>query len=505
MSVSTRLSRRDILAGSAASAGGAALAPLTRPARAAGVPLRLVAGTRILDVDGRPAKVFSLVGPDGRPGIILAPGRRFHVDLANETGTRTIVHWHGQLPPWTQDGFPWAETPLLPQGATQVYDYAPIAGTYWMHSHGGLQEQSLLAAPLIVHSAADLREDRQEIVMMLHDFSFRAPDVLLAGLTGLTPAQAHALSREVENVPSPEAPAGGMAPGAPVCGSHAGHMAMLGMGSRMPMDLNDIPYDAFLANDRTLADPEVIRIAPGGRVRLRIINGASASQFWIDLGALVGRVVAADGHPVHPVSGRRFPIATAQRLDILLDLPSSGAFPILAHAEGTRSRAGIILATRNAPVARIAATTPDTAPPLDNSLEARLSAVHPLASRRPDLVHRIVLAGGMKPYAWSLNGQYWPHIEPLMLGEGQRVEIELVNHSMMPHPMHLHGHAFQVLALNGRLVQGAVRDTVLVPPGMKSVRIAFDAVNPGRWAFHCHNLYHMATGMMTEFRYHGIV
>src|SRR4029077_1009321 len=143
------------------------------------------------------------------------------------------------------------------------------------------------------------------------------------------------------------------------------------------------------------------------------------------------------------------------------------------------------------------------APPLDNSLETRLAAVTPLLARPADLVQTISLGGAMKPYAWCMNGEYWPRTTPLMLSKGQRVEIELVNHSMMAHPIHLHGHVFQVVELNGRRMQGAVRDTVLVPV-MGRVRIAFDAVNPGRWAFHCHNLYHMQTGMMMEFRYHSI-
>jgi FtsP/CotA-like multicopper oxidase with cupredoxin domain len=91
-----------------------------------------------------------------------------------------------------------------------------------------------------------------------------------------------------------------------------------------------------------------------------------------------------------------------------------------------------------------------------------------------------------------------------MVAPGQRVAIDMINQSMMAHPMHLHGHAFQVVALNGTPLVGAVRDTVLVPP-MGSVRVVFDANNPGRWAFHCHNLYHMMTGMMTEVRYPGIV
>jgi FtsP/CotA-like multicopper oxidase with cupredoxin domain len=141
----------------------------------------------------------------------------------------------------------------------------------------------------------------------------------------------------------------------------------------------------------------------------------------------------------------------------------------------------------------------ENAPPVDLSLERRLEAVVPLAPRAPDVTHRVILAGAMAPYAWSLNGQYWPNVTPLMIAPGQRVAIEMLNCTMMAHPMHLHGHAFQVVAINGAPLTGAVRDTVLVPP-MGSVTIAFDADNPDRWAFHCHNLYHKMTGMMTEVR-----
>ena len=282
------------------------------------------------------------------------------------------------------------------------------------------------------------------------------------------------------------------------------HMGPMNMGSGMAIDLNDIDYDAFLANDRTLADPEVIQVERGARVRLRLINAASATQFWIDLGALMGTVIASDGHPVRPVRGTRLPLTMAQRLDVLIDLPGEGAFPIFAQVEGKRERTGIILATPGAHVSRLAQAAEQDVSPVDLSLEGRLEAVEPLEPRVADVTHRVILAGGMAPYAWSLNDQYWPNVTPLMISKGQRVVIEMVNRSMMAHPMHLHGHAFQVTALNGTPVTGAVRDTVLVPP-MGSITIAFDADNPGRWVFHCHNLYHMMTGMITEVRYPGVI
>jgi FtsP/CotA-like multicopper oxidase with cupredoxin domain len=400
------------------------------------------------------------------------------------------------LPPWTQDGFPWPQTPPIPAGDTQSYDYAPIPGTYWMHSHQGMQEQSLMTAPLIVRGAEDMRADRQEVVLMLHDFSFKTPDELLAGLTKSNGNQsampksgmAKAMNMDSETM-------GAM---------NSGTMGAMNVAPSMAMDLNDIDYDAFLANDRSLADPEVIRTEPGGRVRLRLVNGASSTQFWVDLGALSGTVVAVDGHPVRPLRGNRLPLAMAQRLDVLIDLPGNGSYPIFAQVEGKRTRTGIVLATSGASVSRLAAEAEENAPPVDLSLERRLEAVAPLAPRAPDVTHRVILAGAMAPYAWSLNGEHWPNVTPLMIAHGQRVAIEMVNQTMMAHPMHLHGHAFQVVAINGAPLAGAVRDTVLVPP-MGSVTIAFNADNPGRWAFHCHNLYHMTTGMMTEIRYPAII
>src|SRR3984893_8395953 len=245
---------------------------------------------------------------------------------------------------------------------------------------------------------------------MLHDFTFREPDEVLAGLVGASAATAQAIAQNDEQGGEREGSsrlsqpgAGGMAD---MGGHNMSHMPMapnsMSTPAHMQMGLNDVHYDAFLANDRTLADPESVRVERDGRIRLRIIKGALSSQFWIDLGELVGRVVATDGHPVRPVPGSRFPIAMAQRLDILIDLPRAGAFPILARLEGAGRQTGIVLATASAHIPRIADNA-QAAPPLDNSLETRLAAAEPLPARPADLVRTIDLGGGKKPCASTIE------------------------------------------------------------------------------------------------------
>lgn len=166
------ISRRGFLA-----AGAAMLAysQLPKFAAAQGVaPLSLQAATRTLDVDGRAATVFGLAGPSGQ-GLVLDAGQRFRVDLTNNLDVSTIIHWHGQIPPNAQDGVPDLPLPMLAPGETRSYDFEPFSGTFWMHSHVPIQEMQLLAAPLIVRSKEDLAADRQEVVLFLHDFSFKTP------------------------------------------------------------------------------------------------------------------------------------------------------------------------------------------------------------------------------------------------------------------------------------------------------------------------------------------
>ncbi|MBI2585991.1 MAG: multicopper oxidase domain-containing protein, partial [Rhodospirillales bacterium] len=244
----------------------------------------------------------------------------------------------------------------------------------------------------------------------------------------------------------------------------------------------------------------VYRVEKGGRVRLRLINAATATHFWIDLDRLHGRLVAVDGIPVLPMEGRRFEFAIAQRLDILLELPAEeGAWPVFAVREGDVKRTGFVLATKNGRIARQSGEAHDKADPIGLGLERRLQAAAPLPARTADRRHTLTFTEA-PGYVWMLNGRVHGEHAPLAVRRGERVEITFIDQTTMAHPMHLHGHPFQVVAIDGHRIAGAVRDTVLVP-NRGRVTIAFDAVNPGKWALHCHQLYHMAGGMMTTVEY----
>jgi FtsP/CotA-like multicopper oxidase with cupredoxin domain len=479
------MTRRAVLVGAGAAAAGLAAAGiqwLRRPAPDTAAPIQLRAEKSTLYVDGRPGSVMRLVNVAGslnQSGLIFREGERFLVELTDGMDVPTLIHWHGLTPPWRQDGVPDISAPALQPGKSVRYDFtvAP-SGTHWMHSHVGLQEQLLLSAPLIIRKAEDHRADEQEVVVMLHDFSFTPPEELMAKLTG--------------GAPMPEA-------------GHAGHTMPMTPAASMPamkhddMDVNDIDYDAYLANERTLLDPHVVTVEKEGQVRLRIINAASATNYTIDLGDVEGELIAVDGDLVQPILAHSFPIAIAQRLDIRLRIPPDSAVPVLALREGALERTGIILAPPGVEVRKIDAVTEDKAPVLNLALERQLRAVSGFAPRAADRLIEMDLTGNMAAYQWGIDLKG----AALEVKQGERVELAMRNVSGMTHPMHLHGHHFQVVEIDGERFEGARRDTVYLPPDTR-VTVAFDAVNPGLWAFHCHHLYHMERGMFAVLKYQGI-
>lgn len=437
---------------------------------------------RNLEINGKSASVMGLEQPDGKQGLSQNASQPFDVLLENKLAVPTAIHWHGLHPPNSQDGVPGLTQPFIAPGASERY-YFPLrpSGTHWMHSHLGLQEAFLLSAPLIVHNPPDEPADEQQIVLFLGDFSFTSPTEIYARLRKSSAPMA--MGKGMSDKSSPTA----------------------GMDMSKP-DFNDVDYDAYLANDRTLADPDVVRVEKSGKVRLRIINGSSGTNFFIDLGNLQGELIATDGMPVKPLPGSRFPLAIAQRIDLRVQLPREGAFPILALREGAAEQTGVILATPGAPIKKLPTKNSTPAGALNLDQEGQLIAANPLAAKPIDQSFDLRLQGNMSRYVWTINGIAFDTENPrtqkpqVLVKKGQRVALRFINETPMSHPMHLHGHSFQVIDIDGKPLSGALRDTVLVP-GRKSVTVAFDADNPGIWYVHCHVLWHLAAGMATLVQY----
>ncbi|PZF79025.1 copper oxidase [Aestuariivirga litoralis] len=481
------MNRREILL---AGLAGTSLMGLPRLAVAEPEPKLLTVSKRVLEVKGRAATVYGLTGPDGKPGLSMMFGEHFRVRVKNDTDSDTIIHWHGLTPPFGQDGVAMYGEPAIAPGASKDYDFANTrAGTHWMHSHMGLQEQQLLAAPLIVNEVKQPVFDDHEHVVMLHDFTFRNPQEILAELQGGGGAHAgHTMHGSSQGMDHSQMNHSGSNAGGGMMQGMAGMMGGAGM-------LNDIVFDAYLANDRTLDDPEVVTVEKNTTLRLRIINGAAASNMWVDLGAMEGELVAVDGNAIYPMKGSLFPLAMAQRADIRLTIPAEGgAFPVLFRPEGVRARTGIIVASKGAAIPRLAGEG-DMAPALDLSQELLYRAVAKLPQEPVNRTEMLMLTGGETNYLWGLNGEADPAQPLFTMRQGERIAVMMHNMTGMAHPMHLHGHYFKVMAIGKTVIDGALRDVVLVPP-MESVTIVFDADNPGSWPFHCHHAYHMNSGMM---------
>jgi len=439
---------------------------------------------RTIEINGKSAKVMGILQPNGTQGMEAVVNTPFHVLLENKLAVPTAIHWHGLHPPNNEDGVPGVTQPVLRPDASVLYNFPLVpSGTHWMHSHQGLQEAHLLAAPLIVHEPADRNADEQQVIILLGDFSFTPPREIFAELRSRGKNASPGDAKSAASAPS---------------------------SSKMSMDkpdANDVNYDAYLANDRTLNDPDVVRVEKSGRVRLRILNGSSGTNYFVDLGSLAGELIATDGMPVEPIRASRFPLAIAQRIDVRVQLPpGGGAFPILALREYAPEQTGIILASAGAPVQRLPVKASSPAGLLNLDQEARMVAVNPLAPKPIDQTFVLRLQGNMQKYVWMINDIAFDVADPgsekapVRIKTGQRIALKFVNETPMSHPMHLHGHAFQVIDINGKTLKGALRDTVLVP-GMSVVTVAFDANNPGLWYVHCHVLWHLVAGMATMVEY----
>jgi FtsP/CotA-like multicopper oxidase with cupredoxin domain len=459
-----------------------------------------------LTVNGKTVTMAGILQAEGTPGYSPEKSQGYHVEVVNQLPVPTSIHWHGLTLPNSMDGVPFVTQNPIPPGGSHLYDF-PLKeeGTYWMHSHYSLQEQYLVAAPMVIWTPQERAKADRQYVVMLSDFSFTSPSDILKGLQD---APAMSMKTGKKTTPSMDGMKGTKSPG----GKESKVIAQQWdektkrfsrtMTNAAPANI-DVKYDALLANRRTIDNPEVMEVNPGESVLLRIIASSCASDFFVDTGSLDAELLAVDGRPVKPLKGNFFQLAIAQRIDLRIRIPKDGgAFPIIAQGEGSELLCGVVLASKGAKIPFLPQQAVMKTAALDNLQEMKLAAAHPLTKKKATRSVPAVLAGTMVGYKWSINGKEYPNRDALTVNNGDRVEITITNNSPMGHPMHLHDGAFQVVEINGKPVSGAQRDTIQVPPH-ESVKIAFDALNPGIWAFHCHILYHGNSGMFTVLKYEG--
>jgi FtsP/CotA-like multicopper oxidase with cupredoxin domain len=495
----TLISRRQVLAGAAGSVGLFALGgcgevtsvvtPRSAAVRGAEAARR-AAGQRTITGQLTPRPVtLDLGGPIVRtwgygehlPGPLLRAkaGDQLRIVVDNQLPTETSIHWHGIALRNDMDGVPGITQDAISAGKRFTYEFtAPDPGTYFYHPHVGVQLDRGLYGVLLIDDPADEGSYDNEWTVVLDDWidgTGETPDQVLASLLGKGQE-----SSGSNNMP-------GMSDGASMSG--------MGESLRSPIlgGAGDISYPHYLANGRVPAGAETFHAKPGQKIRLRLINAGSDTAFRVALAGHQLTVTHTDGYPVRPVSTDALMIGMGERFDVEVTA-ADGVFPLVASAEGKSGQALAYLRTGagRAPDAAVNPSELNRRVLLGNDLRAA-DAVR-LGGRRIDRVHTLVLGGAMSPYRWTINGKAFPNSTPLPVTKGQRVRLRMTNHSMMFHPMHLHGHTF---AASGG---GARKDTIIVRP-MQTVEVDFDATNPGQWATHCHNIYHAERGMMTTLSY----
>jgi FtsP/CotA-like multicopper oxidase with cupredoxin domain len=500
------------------------------PTETGSARVKLFVREESITVLGKTVKVGAVQQANGEPGFSPDMTTGFHVEVVNQLPVPTALHWHGLILPNLMDGVPYVTQGPIPPGGSHNYDF-PLqqSGTYWIHSHYGLQEQQLVVAPMIIRAPARRKVADTEVIVTLSDFSFSSPEQILKRLSGgedMTKAMGGMTNMggmkdtgDMTNMGGiKDKKDGGMKgmnmPGMSMPGPEedlvvqqwdASSHRLVFRQTKASAPNVDVKYDALLANLHTIDQPQVVSVKPGTKVLLRLLAASSATNFFIDTGKLDATIVAVDGEEVQPVKGDSFQLAIAQRLDLLVTIPNDGgAFPILALGAGTSLQTGIVLATPGAKLSTaLGIHSQRTMGALDNTQELRLAAKEPLPDKPVQHSLPSVLGGSMAPYQWTINGAAYPNRNSLDVKKGERVELVIKNETGMSHPMHLHGHVFEVTEIDSQRIKGAVRDTILVP-AKSTIKVVFDANNPGVWPYHCHIAYHQATGMFTVLKYEGV-
>ena len=480
----------------------------------------------IKNITGKPIEKITVNGSIPAPTLRFTEGDEAIIHVTNSLDEPTSIHWHGLLLDGAMDGVAgFNGFKAIKPGQTFTYRF-PIrqAGTYWYHSHTGGQEQDGLYGPIIISPRLKdkIAADR-DYVIVLSDFSNEHSSNILANLKMSSDYYANARLTVGDFFKS--ADKYGLAK-AWKDAKDWGKMRM------MRTDLADVTGYTFLMNGKSPEQNWMGIFKPGMNVRLRFINASAMSFFDVRIPGLKMNVVQADGQNVEPVAVDEFRFAPAETYDVIVRPTQDKAYTIaaepidrtgfaigtLATANGMKgeippARPRAILSMGDMNMEEMMKDDPDMEMNPADMISGWAKAGTPEGSKalsytdlRYDGVQRnqreagrtidVRLGGNMERYIWTMNGKKFPDAEPIQLKYGERVRLKFTNETMMAHPMHLHGMFVQLE--NGQpAAKLPNKHTVIVPPGGEySVLVTADEI--GEWAFHCHLLYHMASGMMRQ-------
>jgi multicopper oxidase len=439
------------------------------------VDFQLDSRTGQVDIGGRTVSTWSYGGELPAREIRVRKGDLLRVQLRNGLPQPTTVHWHGIALRNDMDGVPVLTQPEIAPGAEFRYEFTvPDAGTHMFHPHVGTQLDRGLYGALIVEDPGEPADYDAELTVIFDDWldgTGREPDQVLAELK-----------------------TNGM-------GAMPGHGGMGGM--QMPRsdllggDAGDVMYPYFLANGRTSEAARSFQARSGSRIRLRLLNIGGDTAFRVGVPGVPMTITHTDGFPVIPTRADAVLLGMGERVDAIVTMPDQ-PLPLLGLAEGKDGRAHVLLqpGAGAAPELSAAATQLAARPAaMVNAIPAAEGVRLP--DRRPDVTHELTLGGPEPVYTWTINKQVYDPARGFPVRRGERVRLRFNNTTTMYHPMHLHGHTFQVVGPAG---PGPRKDTAIVLPG-QLLEVDFDADNPGQWLTHCHNIYHGEAGMMTVIQY----
>ncbi|MGA9361693.1 MAG: multicopper oxidase family protein [Mycobacterium sp.] len=495
-------------------------AEAARPHSGRTVTATLTSQQTDVDLGGVTARTLAFGSTIPGPLIRANIGDELAITVQNRLSEPTSVHWHGIALRNDMDGVEPA-TPNIHAGQDFTYRFSvPNAGTYWAHPHLGVEEDMGLYLPVIVDDPTEPGNYDAEWIVVMDDWTDgvgKSPQQLYDALTSSNkptmqnmPPPASAMPTTTPTTPTttktPKATKGTTTTGTTrtsgtsgttSTSAAAGAPGEVGTSDLLGGDAGDIAYPYYLINGRIPAAATTLNAKPGQRIRIRFINAGSDTAFRVALSGHSMTVTHTDGFPVVPTEVDALLIGMAERYDVIVTA-ADGVFPLVAAAEGKNAVARALLVTGSG-----SQPDPQFRP---DELTKRVGTIDMftattsvnLGAAEPNLNLPVVLGGDMAKYVWTINGEPYSKTNPLHVRQGQRPIITFDNQTMMYHPIHLHGHTFQLIKPDGS--PGARKDTVVVLPKQK-IDAALVADNPGLWMLHCHNTYHAYAGMQTRLDY----